>query len=243
MTRELKKDLEKLKIFVQNYEIASLLGQEHYSNSLKNAHGSYFSLLTLWAEIKHRCGSNGIALHGTKIEKGSTAELLIQEAVSDFGSSLFCCLQGAYKPGSMVLRSAIENYVRAIAGVFSEKAGATTSVYELFDLAKKTPPFSSIDGKSSLSKLHLSYKELCKHTHTASLDKMASIMSLDHFPTADADLFKSWAKEAKSVASAIISSFLTSTDSLYVTSHFRNKDIFDIHLSSQQRLRLIGGGA
>lgn len=241
MVREVQQDFERLKRFVESYEIASLLANENYATPLRQGHSAYLALLTLWAEIKHRCDGSGIDVHGIKIEKESAAELLIQEAVSDFGSALFCCLQGAYKPGAMALRSAVENYVRALAGAFSPHASATTSVYELFALAKTTPPFSSVDGTSALSKLHISYKELCKHTHTASLDHMARIKSLDHFPTVNADLFQSWAKEARSVTGAIISSFLSAAELLYITSHFRNRDVFDIYLSSEQRLRLIGG--
>jgi hypothetical protein len=243
MVREVQQDFERLKGFIESYEIAGLLGNESYATPLKQGHSAYLALLTLWAEIKHRFDSGGIEIHGLKIEKGNTAEILIQEAVSDFGSALFCCLQGAYKPGSMALRSAVENYVRALAGVFSENASATTSVYELFALAKTTPPFSSVDGATALSKLHVGYKELCKHTHTASLDHMARIKSLDHFPTVHADLFQSWVREAKSVVGAIISSFMSAAESLYVTSHFRNRDVFDMHLSSEQRLRLIRGAS
>jgi len=241
MAREVQQDLDRLKTFIENYEIATLLESDDYLAPLKQAHSAYLALLTLWAEVKYRCDESGIDVCGINIGKGHPSGLLIQEAVSDFGSALFCCLQGAYKPGAMALRSAIENYVRALAGAFSQTARTTTSVYELFELAKTTPPFSSVDGAPALSKLHVSYKELCKHTHTASLDHMARIKSLDHFPTVDPDLFKSWAKEGRLIAGAIISSFISAAGELYLSSHFRNRDVFDLYLSSDQRLRLVRG--
>lgn len=241
MVREVQQDLEMLKTFIANYEIGSLLAEASYVTPLRQGHSAYLALLTLWAEIKHRCDGGGFDVLGSIIRTEHRSQVLIQEAVSDFGSALFCCLQGAYKPGAMALRSAVENYVRAMAGLFSTDADTTTSIYELFALAKTTPPFLSLDGKSALAQLHGSYKELCKHTHTASLDHMAKIKSLDHFPTVDQDSFMNWAKEARLVASAIIASFFTAARVVYITSHFRNKDVFDIYLSSEQRLRLARG--
>lgn len=241
MAREVSEDFKQLIDFLKNYQLSALIEEESYCIPLKQGHSAYLALLTLWSALQFNCSRRDIPVLNTLLSQGHPSFQLIQEAVSDVGVSFFCCLHGAYKPGHMALRSAIENYVRSMTGLFNAPALAVTSIYELFDLAKKSPPFLTVDGKLAIGKLQKSYKELCKYTHSATLTHMAGIKSLDHFPTVNEKDFLLWSQEVKRATHSLCSSFFASATGFYKSCHFRSKDIFDLYISKEQRIRLLGG--
>ncbi|HEX7636152.1 MAG TPA: hypothetical protein VF427_12850 [Noviherbaspirillum sp.] len=241
MAREVDEDYKRLTDFLDDYNLTALLNEPPYRLSLKQGHAAYLALLTLWSAIQFNCAQRPIPVLDKTLTEDDHSFRFIQEAISDVGSSFFCCLHGAYKPGNMALRSAIENFVRSMTGLFNATALTATSVYELFDLAKTSRPFLATDGKIAIERLQKSYKELCKYTHSATLAHMAGIQSLDHFPTLDKDTFSDWAQEVKATTSSIISSFAASATGFYQSCHFRTKDILEPYISREQRLRLLGG--
>lgn len=242
MAREVDDDFKHLTNFVDDYSLTALLKETAYRPPLKQGHSAYLALLTLWSAIQFNCDQRPVPVLNSALIKNGLSLQLIQEAISDVGSSFFCCLHGAYKPGNMALRSAIENFVRSMTGLFNATALTVTSVYELFDLAKTSPPFLTMDGGVAIERLQRSYKDLCKYTHSATLAHMAGIKSLDHFPTLDEDAFSRWSQEVKATTSSMISSFVASATGFYQSCHFRTKDILDPYISREQRLRLLGGG-
>lgn len=241
MVREVSEDFNQLISFLENYQLSALTEDESCRLPLKQGHSAYLALLTLWSALQFNCSQRDIRILNTLLAKGHPSFQLIQETISDVGSSFFCCLHGAYKPGHMALRSAIENYVRSMTGLFNAAALAVTSTYELFDLAKTSPPFLTIDGKIAIGNLQKSYKDLCKHTHSATLTHMAGVKSLDHFPTVDEAAFLLWSQEVKRTTCSMCSSFFASATGFYQSCHFRSKDILDPYISKEQRLRLLGG--
>jgi hypothetical protein len=97
-----------------------------------------------------------------KIAKDSRELVFLKECVSDIGSGFFCCFHGTYKPAHMALRSGIENFMRFIAGAFDSGAITTTSIFELFDIAKPTPPRRM---SRRLAKVHLRSRDRTKTFH------------------------------------------------------------------------------
>jgi len=241
MSRQISEDFAVLVQFVKNYSLNNVEADAQYRASLKHGHSAYLSLLGMWSEIDRRLGLAPLPFLDRVFTNSDAAYDFLQECVSDVASSLFCCIHGAYKPGHMALRSSIENFVRSVVAPFDKDVLTLTSVFELFDRAKASAVFLNEDGKKAISTLQNSYRNLCKFSHSASLAHMEGVRSLQHFPTLDADVFSSWAKQVKAVTQAIAATMLSASPNLYVSAHFSIKDIIDPLITKEQRIRLMGG--
>ncbi len=196
MVRAIDRDFESLEKFLENYSLQGVARKANQLSVVKIAHKNYLPFLQLWAISSNEAENKRLSFFEQKIENTSQQFVYLREAVSDVGSGLFCCLHGAYKPGHMALRSSIENYLRFAAGSFDKNALTTTSVYELFDIARKTVPFAACRSEY-LNRLRQSYVEQCKFSHSASLAHMAGIDALAHFPTFNEETFRGWVSQAK----------------------------------------------
>lgn len=240
MARSVDEDYKLLADFVCRYSLAGLIKNEDYCVSLKQGHKAYLILLTLWSIIEHKSTQKPIEILGVKLDAREKSFVLLRESISDFGSAYFCCIQGSYRPGYMVLRSNIENFVRAISGLCEPKALKTTNLRELFCLAKKTFPFVG-ERAGFLEQLHNVYKELCKYTHTASHKHMSGVGSLQHFPAFNKNWFGKWAKMATKVMKNEVSCLLSLSPLIYNKSHFKTKDVLDLGFDSDKtRLAVLG---
>jgi hypothetical protein len=137
MTREAKQDLEALRKFVADYDLSLLEKSSEFSDALASQHLRYLGLLTLLVEFSDQ-------LVTLKQQKKDSVHLpteqqilFLRESVSDIGQSLFCWIHGAYKANRIMLRSAIETFVKGmslseIPAIITEK-----SVYKAFELAPR----------------------------------------------------------------------------------------------------------
>lgn len=238
MSRAIDADFKTLKNFVEAYSIKSAVENPNQLAVVKSAHKSYLAFLQLWAITLGDAEKSRLSLYGHKIQIKDLAFTHFREAVSDVGSGFFCCLHGAYKPAHMALRSSIENFLRFAASPFDKSALTTTSVYDLFDIAKKTPPFAEARAKY-LGQLRASYVELCKYSHSASLAHMAGIHALQHFPSFDENTFIDWQKHSKNCMISMICVAVLGQPSLYLAAHFRGKEILDELIPPAVRLTLL----
>jgi hypothetical protein len=240
MPRSVNNDFDELSNFVEKYSLANLLKEAGYTTNLKQGHQAYLVLLTLWSIIDHYVQTKPLDIAGKGLTEDELPNELLRESISDFGSAFFSCMQGAYKPGHMALRSNIENFVRSLSGLHIADALTTTSVYGLFDLAKESPPFKNRQAPF-LANLKQAYKELCKYSHSASLKHMAGICALKHFPSFDPDGFTDWVSIAKKVVKNEVACILSLNPSIYLDAHFKSKEILDLALDTDTRLYILGG--
>jgi hypothetical protein len=238
MVRCVDEDFEQLRTFLDAYSLSDLAAGNDQRPLLKKAHKLYLSILHLWAQCQHQLENQNLCLDGVEVTSRSDLLPFFREAVSDIGNGFFCCLHGAYKPAHMALRSSIENFLRFISGGFNNNALTTTSVYELFDIAKQTAPFQGRRIQRYTS-LHECYRELCKFTHSASLDHMSGVHALSHFPSFDKDKFDSWAKHEESVCIAIASTLCISDRSIYLKAHYKTQEVLDLLLPTLVRREIL----
>lgn len=238
MARAIDRDFEALKAFIEHYSIESLVNNPNQLIVVKSAHKSYLTFLQFWAICLGEVEKDSLNIYGQKILGTDLEFTHFREAISDVGSGLFCCLHGAYKPAHMALRSSIENYLRFSAGAFDKNALTTTSVYDLFDIAKSTQPFA--DNRSVyFGQLRSGYVELCKYSHSASLAHMAGIHALQHFPSFDENTFLEWLRHAKSCMVSMICITVLGQPSLYLGAHFHAKEMLDDLIPQPIRLALL----
>lgn len=240
MARDIDADFLLLKGFLDNYNLESIGQTASQLGVVKMAHKAYLPFLQFWSICSDEAKTGGFALFGQSVDATSQEFAHLREAVSDIGSGFFCCLHGAYKPGYMALRSSIENFLRFSASHFDIRALTTTSIYELFELARSTEPFAG-SRVVYIDRLRSSYSELCKYTHSASLAHMAGIHALAHFPSFDEKAFDGWLQFAKSSMSAMAAVTTLGYPSIYLNAHFSAVELLDHLIPQADRLVLLRG--
>ena len=238
MSRTVENDFRNLEKYIENYRLSDLVVESRYSKVLKKNHKSILILLTLWSNICLIESNKKLIIESVHITQTSITFQLLREAVSDILSAFFCSLNGAYKPASMSLRSGIENVIRAITAIEEPKATKLTSVYELFNLSKNAVIFS-LPRKKFLSDLHSVYKDLCKFTHTASVEHMTSVNSLEHFPIFCEKQFSNCEKQVSKVIKDCVSLILLIAPEIYQNSHYKSREVFDLGIGLHTRKLLL----
>lgn len=180
MTREQKSDFEALVTYISDYKIPIKENGQRYKNPLRAMHKSYFSLITFCCEAKEN-QDNFLSLL-----KNPHDELMgrILETASDMGCSLFNWINGSYKTSRIMIRTAIENFIRGIGALEDKALISEKNVYSLFEKASGLQVFSaSTEIKQAFNQLHSDYKLLCQDVHTASDKNMEFLSSLADFPS------------------------------------------------------------
>ncbi len=240
MAREIDADFLQLTDFLKSYRLDGIEQKPDQLKVVRAAHKAYLPFLQFWAICLDKAGRGAFQFLGKGITSESPELPFLRETVSDTGSGLFCCLHGAYKPGHMALRSAIENFLRFASAPFDPSALTTTSVYDLFDLAKATPSFAD-SRKAYLSQLRSCYVSLCKFSHSATLSHMAGIHALAHFPSFDAKAFQGWLELANACMCCIATVTVICAPLIYLDSHFAAREMLDQLLPQPERILLLRG--
>jgi hypothetical protein len=182
MTRETKQDLELLRGFIREYDVSSLEKAPEFAKGLASQHARYLAFLTLLVEFSDQ--QSVLKEQGNDCAHLPTGQqrLFFNECASDLGQALFCWIHGAYKANRIMLRSAIETFVKAmcvseVPGVITEK-----SVYKVFEMARQVTFFRTGTGASLLQELEAKYSELCEDVHSANPIAAKQISALKYFP-------------------------------------------------------------
>lgn len=239
MVRRVDDDFDALRAYLNSYSLQQLLANEGGKRAAKAGHRLYLCLLHLWAECSSNADKKHLKLAGAIVLPNSLEFAHLRECVSDVGVGFFCCIQGAYKAGQMCLRSSIENFLRFIVSPYNKKALTTTSIYELFDIAKVSPPFQG-DGAKILINLRGTYSELCRYTHSGSLGHMVGIHALSHFPSLDSKAFQGWVRNGKKLVECFGSIMVLEAPNLFLKAHYSNKEVLEILIPEKIRLKLLG---
>jgi hypothetical protein len=233
--REVNDDFTKLLDHINNFKLDNFQSEDN-QKFLKSAHKEYFSYLHFEAQFLKRLESNNLKYEQQIFSKNDFNLNLFIEAKSDLSLGFFCSLNGTYKPANMLIRSSIENIIRFLGGIFDKRCESTTSISELFELAKKIPFFQV--NKEHLNVLISNYKHLCRHTHSCP-SAMAKISSISQFPRFEMALMKEWKNTFSSIIKCIISLFLKFDRSIYIDAHYKTKEAIGLCLSGKFKSQIL----
>lgn len=111
----------------------------------------------------------------------------VLECCSDITQATLLSCQGLYKPANLILRSAIENAIKAIGVAHGQNVLSITSTYDLIRSVRK---IRLIEDSRAASKCYSNligkYDELCKFVHTADEQHMSLTAFLHDYPEYDA---------------------------------------------------------
>lgn len=239
MIRFAQADYSRLREYFDAYKFSPGLTGES-AVAVKMIHKNTLSAMQVWAEFRQQIEDGAVDIRLAAIEMDSQSASLINEFFSDVVSSSFAAFHGLYKPAHMTLRSAIEVFVRGLAGAESVTALETTSVFKLFELAGESGLFSG-NAAPSFRVLKAEYGELCGFVHTATPGHMARVYAFADFPVTDPARLATFARHHQSVVVASLSILIELNKRMYVGVPSRARDLLDEVIPAGTRLRALGG--
>ncbi|MCP4744884.1 MAG: hypothetical protein GY874_01910 [Desulfobacteraceae bacterium] len=218
MTKEISQDFKRLSIFIEQFDLENIANKPEFLNILKPMHKKLFAMMTFIVEVEQKNSELNIL--------SEYSLNYLKESVSDIGQSLFCWIQGAYKPANLILRSSIETFVRAVAGqekheIFSEK-----NAYKIFEIAQTTTCLNSAISKEFFDIIHHRYKDLCKIVHTGNFAVMAHISALRTFPLFANEEAKKVGKDFIDISTGMISLVYINYYKFIHKMHYKNNNNF-----------------
>ena len=152
MSRRVGEDFNAFSRFLSEYHLASDASASQQIGACKGMHKKLFGLLVFNAEFK---------MQG----KHPDSVVFLEEMASDLLLSLFCVVQGMYKPAKIELRCSMENFLKALIMIHAPTIIQNKSVYSIFDAAKADSHFDSPMGQACVQSLHSDYTILCQTVH------------------------------------------------------------------------------
>ena len=239
MARLIDQDFSRLSIFLGQYTLSDVLQSKSREQSLKRGHKCSLAALQLWTIAEQLARGDQLKLHQLPLRIATPQFEQISESFSDLTSSFFAAIHGLYKPAHMSLRSALETFVRGMAGLYSEEAATTTSVYRLFELARSCEIFSG-PAEQHFHTLHQQYGQLCGFAHSASSAHMIKNYAFSNFPKQDIETLRIWVRHQESVVKAILAIYVYSNKLLYLAASPHAQDVYEEVVPKDARLFALG---
>lgn len=221
-TRLINDDFEQLKTFVNEYRLPSEDNVVYFRN-LKKTHKAYFSVLELHAVCK--------GLEPMKSDEHSIFVKYLGESISELGSSLFVSLHGCYKGSDQILRSSIENFLKAFGSTVHTDITEIKNTYVVIDKSIDADVFQTKAVREKYFQLKNIYSTLCASVHTATESNMQNVGALGLFPYFDAHSSEQFMRHYITVSTAILDILCWSIRGDYSKIHYKSKDIIDASLS------------
>lgn len=152
MSRRINEDFSAFAAFLSEYNLTSYTSAAQQVDACKGMHKKLFGLLVFNAEFKSQ---------GTYPDSVA----FLEEMASDLLLSLFCVVQGMYKPAKLQLRCSMENFLKSLILINTPTIIQEKSVYAVFDAAKDDNHFGTQIGQTCVSSLHSDYATLCRTVH------------------------------------------------------------------------------
>src|SRR5437868_10938051 len=135
--RDREREFIELTQFFCNFAMTRLNEESDLHRSVKRIYKRHITLLIWKADLDQ--GS----LWRSAPEKETLFRMYFSEAISDISQCFLLYYQGLYKPSRLLLRSAIENFIRCIGIIEGLEISEITNTYDLLDQVKKTPLITS----------------------------------------------------------------------------------------------------
>lgn len=221
MSRTVTSDFVMLKDFFSKYSTATNLENKDFIEFLSIYHKKYLAYLTYIAELSsYKTKKDLSGLLDSQFD-------FFSESCSDCGLALFDSANGNYKAARLLLRSSIENFMKAIAQDEDNSIDQESSVFKLFDRVKAIIFFSRSETKKLFEDIHQEYKELCKDVHTATTEKMTKLSALNSFPSFDQKQVDGILRIAKVLITSYITLIALKYNKHYHSIGFLNKEVIE----------------
>jgi hypothetical protein len=228
MVREISTDVTTFIEFLRDYNLSDQLNNQKYLEHLKTMHKKAYGYILFIAELD------------IMFEETLNEDILksFKEAGSDIMQSIFCWANGAYKPAKLLLRSALETYVKASVGFQSGEIFEEKSIYKIFETAKESNFYKSEIGNRNYHIIHDAYKVLCMTAHNSLSIDLGSINSMKLLPRFDTKISNEFKSLFLKVLEAKLANLLLNFHVEFHKMHPMNRVLFlsTISLSSKREI-------
>jgi hypothetical protein len=219
MSKTVDRALEEFFDFISKYELSSLLEDKNYKTSVKSIYRRYHSLLIWQADLS---GGN----IWSNVAKEKEFCLYFSEAVSDICHSFLLFCHGMYKAANLVMRVAIEAFIKAVGLAGDQKVLTITSLFEVFNIVSSVDIIKNNTLCSRcFQKIHQDYIELCNYVHIASPSYMSLTSATGAFPKFCLNESKDFEKRIKETIVSICSIFAIMFNNRFKAMHHSSIDI------------------
>lgn len=239
MSRLLEKDFARLETFLSQYSMAEVLTSKTREQLVKRGHKFSLAALQVWASADQLAQAGQLKLKGVDLANDTPHFEQLAESFSDLISAFFAALHGLYKPSHMSLRSAIETFVRGLAGLNSGEAASTKNVYRLFEIANDGAVFQGA-AKPHFDRLHQEYGALCGYTHSATPAHMIKNYAMSSFPKQDIEHLRVWVRHSEAVIKAMLAILIFADKNLYLRAKANAQDVYEETIPKEARLFALG---
>jgi hypothetical protein len=179
-----------------------LFKDKNYTAASKRLHKRILALLIVEFQICKKIRENSPDISASIIP-------YLEEFRSDILSAMMILHFGLYKATLMSARAAIENIFRVIAGMQETEFKKIKTVFELVDLAKNSPHYSTSKiFKTSLDTLIAHYGEYCNYVHSNGENYLSKDRKLADLPRWDPKLGAACADSLLKIVQSAICIFL-----------------------------------
>jgi len=220
MSVAVQQDFLELCDYLRAYSLGLSVNNPEYVKLIKRAHRKFLAALTFSAESE---AQNTAAKKPTK--RNQAAAQYFKESVSDLGCAVFCLCNGAYKPGRVMLRSALETLAKGLAVSKSLRVLKEKSVHSVISEAKEISLFSHSVPAVQYARLETYYSLLCEDVHTAGIANMAHVSSMAAFPGFDLSEARQLEDLFSKVSTVVLSIQVMFLKENYNKMHFSNRPI------------------
>lgn len=226
MNRIIQQDYEKLLSYFSDYSLNNIIQDTTFKNNVKCLHRKLYAYLV----FKNEAESNHLF-------SSDIMENYYGEVGSDLILSLFCWANGAYKSSEFQLRSAIENFLKAILYTEQNDIILCKNVSEIMDFATSSTVFNNNICKSHLDKIRNTYSSLCAFVHSSpeKLSSQSALIQLPKYNKASADEFT---KHYQTILNSLLSIIYFTHYTFIFSIHPTNRELFLQGLTTTDKAKI-----
>ena len=219
MSKATNQSLQEFFEFISKYDLRKLLEDKEYKTAVKSIYRRYHSLLVWQTNLL-----NGNIWSGNS--KDQEFRLYFSEAVSDICHSFLLFCHGMYKAANLVMRVAIEAFVKAMGLAGNQKVLTITSLFEVFNIVSSIEIIrNNALCSRCFQKIHQNYIELCNYVHIASPSYMSLTSATGAFPKFSLEESKEFEQRITDVVVSVCSIFAIMFNDRFKAMHHRSIDV------------------
>jgi hypothetical protein len=228
--------LAELISFLEAYSLGkTIASNREFKTLLRSLYKRHHALLVWHTDLHAREVWEGNG------EKDATFREYLGEATSDVCQSVLLFAQGLYKPAYLVLRSAIENFIRCIGIAGDQAVLSLSSVFELMAVVRDTRVVrQSTTLLAAFDKLRRVYGELCSYVHSSEHEYMSLTAYLGVYPRFNEQNASDFAKVCRDVIVSFCGALTLLFSVRFRELHHRDMDVIADILPRQVKSELYG---
>lgn len=231
MTREIKGDFDKLVKFINEYNLSKIIDDD-FKVYLSQMHKKYYAMLLFVTELNSLKDKNG-----NNILENKQKEFIL-ETISDLGNAVFLIINGAYKPSRLILRSAIETFLKGFSIKIIIDIDKEKKIYKMFDRISDISFFEEPTNKEFFNILKQLYSKLSKDIHTADINHMQHTSTLNYFPTKSISNIKITVGYFCDISQILLSLLAIYYNEEYHRMHINNKEMIIKNIKKEFRQKI-----